>query len=77
MQLTDNTILITGGATGIGFALAEEFSRMGNIVIISRPEERISWKRQKRRYRAYLLRYVMFQKRKTGRINELGGKGIS
>lgn len=34
MQLTDNTILITGGATGIGFALAEEFVRLGNTVII-------------------------------------------
>ena len=34
MQLTDNFILITGGGTGIGFALAEEFIRMGNTVII-------------------------------------------
>ncbi len=34
MKLTDNTILITGGATGIGLALAEEFNRLGNTVII-------------------------------------------
>ncbi|NNM94579.1 MAG: SDR family NAD(P)-dependent oxidoreductase [Bacteroidia bacterium] len=34
MKLTDNTILITGGATGIGFALAGEFIRLGNTVII-------------------------------------------
>jgi uncharacterized oxidoreductase len=34
MKTTDNTILITGGATGIGLALAEVFSREGNRVII-------------------------------------------
>ena len=34
MQLTTNTILITGGATGIGLALAEAFMREGNTVII-------------------------------------------
>lgn len=34
MELSGNTILITGGATGIGFALAEEFVNSGNEVII-------------------------------------------
>jgi len=34
MQLTNNTILITGGATGIGLALTEAFLREGNTVII-------------------------------------------
>jgi uncharacterized oxidoreductase len=34
MQTQNNTILITGGATGIGFALAESFVRLGNKVII-------------------------------------------
>jgi uncharacterized oxidoreductase len=34
MQLTNNTILITGGATGIGLALAVEFLNKGNEVII-------------------------------------------
>jgi len=33
MQLTGNTILITGGATGIGYALAEKFLAAGNTVI--------------------------------------------
>ncbi|CAD0307577.1 SDR family oxidoreductase [Xanthomonas sp. WHRI 8391] len=34
MKLTHNTILITGGATGIGLALARRFSADGNQVII-------------------------------------------
>jgi len=34
MKPTDNTILITGGATGIGFSLAERFISSGNTVIV-------------------------------------------
>ena len=35
MNLTGNTILITGGGTGIGFEIAKEFVEKGNRVIIS------------------------------------------
>jgi uncharacterized oxidoreductase len=34
MKTSDNTVLITGGATGIGLALAEQFVKLGNNVLI-------------------------------------------
>jgi len=42
MKISNNTILITGGGTGIGFSLAEEFIKAGNDVIIcGRREEKL------------------------------------
>jgi uncharacterized oxidoreductase len=34
MEISGNTVLITGGATGIGYAMAESFLEAGNEVII-------------------------------------------
>jgi uncharacterized oxidoreductase len=42
MKISGNTILITGGATGIGYAMAESFLELGNEVIIcGRRNERL------------------------------------
>lgn len=35
MKATHNTVLITGGTSGIGFALAQRFLREGNTVIVT------------------------------------------
>ena len=42
MQLSGNTVLVTGGSNGIGLALAERFLTMGNrVVLCGRREEKL------------------------------------
>lgn len=42
MKLTNNTILITGGATGIGLAFAEQFLQEDNeVIVVGRREEKL------------------------------------
>jgi uncharacterized oxidoreductase len=48
MQLSGNTVLITGGATGIGYAMAEAFLEAGSTLIIcGRTEKRLHEARAK------------------------------
>ncbi|TGE29209.1 SDR family oxidoreductase [Hymenobacter metallicola] len=42
MNLAANTVLITGGASGIGFALAERFVRAGSeVIVVGRREDKL------------------------------------
>ncbi|NIK67320.1 SDR family NAD(P)-dependent oxidoreductase [Paenibacillus sp. BK720] len=41
MKLSGNTILITGGSTGIGLAFAERFMKAGNTVIVTGRREQV------------------------------------
>ncbi|MFV8343471.1 SDR family oxidoreductase [Flavobacterium sp. XS2P39] len=41
MKTTDNTILITGGGSGIGFEIAKLFSKNNTVVITGRNENRL------------------------------------
>jgi uncharacterized oxidoreductase len=48
MKMESNTVLITGGATGIGLALAERFLRAGSEVIVcGRREDRLREAKQR------------------------------
>ena len=48
MQLSNNTVLITGGSGGIGFAFAERFLRAGSDVLIcARREEKLREAKEK------------------------------
>jgi uncharacterized oxidoreductase len=43
MDVSGNTILITGGASGIGLALAERFLHAGSRVIVCGRREEKLW----------------------------------
>src|SRR5258708_20951426 len=39
MKLTSNTILITGGASGIGYELTKQLTALGNTILITGPDQ--------------------------------------
>src|ERR1022692_4033173 len=49
MELQSNTVLITGGASGIGLALADRFLRAGSgVIICGRREDKLREAKEKR-----------------------------
>ena len=47
MKMSNNTILITGGTSGMGYALAAQFLKCGNTVLITgRTEAKLAIVRQ-------------------------------
>lgn len=72
MKLSNNTLLITGGATGIGFAIAEEFVKKGNEVIIcGRRENKLQEAKKKTAGNTYKS-VRCFKTKKAGRIVPMG-----
>jgi uncharacterized oxidoreductase len=48
MDMSGNTILVTGGASGIGFAFAERFLQAGNeVIIVGRRKEKLDEAKEK------------------------------
>ena len=67
MNISGNTVLITGGATGIGFALAEKFLAAGNKVLIcGRRENRLKEAQQKHPELLYKVCDVTDQNEREG-----------
>ncbi len=48
MKISNNVVLITGGTSGIGFALAESFLQKGNkVIVVGRNQEKLKFVRSR------------------------------
>lgn len=66
MKLSGNTILITGGSTGIGLAFAERFLRYGNKVIVTGRREHVL--QQAKEKLPHLITHVSDLNGESGRV---------
>jgi uncharacterized oxidoreductase len=72
MELKGNTILITGGGSGIGLGLAVEFKKMGNEVIVAgRSQSKLD------AAKAQGLKTMTVDMTKESSIRDFAGKAIS
>jgi len=65
MDISGNTVLITGGATGIGYAFAEYFLKTGNESLFV-AEEKKGYLKLKRNIPNSKSKFVMLQKKQIG-----------
>ena len=71
MKLTNNKILITGGASGIGFGLTERFVQENNTVIVCGRRE-TALKDVKDKFPSVITKVLTCQKMRTG-LNFISG----
>ncbi|MEZ4690356.1 MAG: SDR family NAD(P)-dependent oxidoreductase [Ignavibacteria bacterium] len=67
MKLSDNKILITGGASGIGLGLAKRFIEENNTVIICGRQEKVT-KEATEKFPSVISRVCDLTNDKTGSI---------
>ena len=54
MKTSDNTVLITGGGSGIGFETARLLSELGNtVILVGRNQEKLAGSRREIAQRAF------------------------
>lgn len=71
MQITDKKVLVTGGASGIGFGLSEQFVKDGNTVIVCGRRDSVL-KEAKNKIPSLITLSVISKKKQKGR-NYLSG----
>jgi uncharacterized oxidoreductase len=72
MKTSGNTILITGGGSGIGFETAKMFSQLGNTVILTgRNEERLMKAAQQLNHAHYIVADVTKEQDVSGLVRRI------